>query len=255
MFPVLLKLNIFGFPLTIYTYGAMVSLGVLVSLTILVRMAEREKMNPDHIMDILIWVLLSGFAGARLVYIIVEWKTFLAAPVAVALSRSGFVFYGGLISGIIAAIWRIKKMKLNLWKTLDMFAIVVPLGHAFGRIGCFAFGCCYGRVAHSWLGVQFPKTCPAGASGIPVIPTQLIEASGLIILFMLLWLINRKKDFNGKVAAAYLVFYSIMRFIMEFFRGDDRGAIWFLSTSQIISIGFFIAGAILYYKLKAGKKI
>lgn len=249
MFPIIVK-----WPITIYTYGAMISIGVMVALFLLLKIAKRERINPDQIMDLIIWILILGFAGARIMYIVVEWDSFIASPLRVILSRSGFVFYGGVISGIFVAIWRIRRMGLDLWKTLDMIALVVPLAHAFGRIGCFCFGCCYGRECHSWLGIKFPISSPAGAGGVPVIPTQLISVVALVILFLVLWMIYKHKNIDGKVSGNYILLYSIMRFIIEIFRGDNRGGIWILSTSQIVSIGMFIAGIGILLKLRNRKE-
>ncbi len=230
-------------------------MGVLVSLFFLLKMSkgEKEKINADQVMDLVIWMLVLGFAGARILYIIVEWKMFIASPLRTIVSRSGFVFYGGVISGILAGMWRVKKMGLDFWKTMDMFAVALPLAHAFGRIGCFAFGCCYGRECHSWLGMKFPAGSPAGSGGVPVIPTQLISAAGLLILFAVLWGIYKNKNFDGKVSANYCLLYGIMRFIVEIFRGDDRGGILALSTSQVIGIMMAVFGITLLVKLKPKK--
>lgn len=248
MFPVLIR-----WPIAIYTYGFMISTGVLVSLFLILRMSKKEEISSDQIMDLIIWMLVAGFAGARVVYIIVEWKTFLAAPLRTIISRSGFVFYGGAITGMLITMWRINKMNLDRWKTLDLFAVVVPVAHAFGRLGCFAFGCCYGKECHSWLCMKFPASSPAGAAGVPVIPTQLISSAGLLILAFVLWRMYKNKKFDGLVAAGYCLFYGIMRFVIEIFRGDDRGGIWILSTSQIISIMMVIFGITLLVKLGSKK--
>ena len=250
MFPVVLK-----WPITIYTYGLMISAGVLVSLYILTRLGEKNGVNSDQIMELIIWVLITGFIGARILYIIVEWKMFLASPARTVLSRSGFVFYGGVITGIPVLVWRIKKLKLNLWKTLDMFSVVVPLAHAFGRVGCFAFGCCYGRETSSWIGMKFPAGSPAGVSGHPVIPTQLIEAALLVVLFGFLLLLYYRKKTDGVISVTYLIAYGIIRFFVEFFRNDDRGSIGIFSTSQFMSILIVVSAIFTYYIIKSKRKL
>jgi phosphatidylglycerol:prolipoprotein diacylglycerol transferase len=160
--------------------------------------------------------------------------------------RSGFVFYGGVICGIAALYLLSKKYKIKFALLADIIAIGVPLGHAFGRLGCFFYGCCYGRPSESFMGVLFPPDSPAGYLGAKVIPTQLISSFFLFLLFFLLLAFRKRKKFDGQIVLVYLILYSIFRFIIEFFRGDPRGSILFLSTSQLISL-ILIAISIFFW--------
>jgi phosphatidylglycerol:prolipoprotein diacylglycerol transferase len=134
-----------------------------------------------------------------------------------------------------------------------MVAVGIPLAHAFGRIGCFSYGCCYGRPTNSWIGILFPPDSPAGILGTKVIPTQLVEASFLFVLFFILKFLNTHKKFNGQIISVYLISYGIFRFVIEFFRADPRGNVFFLSISQFISI--ILIGLGIFLWLRHAKKI
>jgi len=125
---------------------------------------------------------------------------------------------------------------------------VVPLGHAFGRIGCFFYGCCYGRDSDAWCAVTFPAGSPSwhehGRRMVSVLPTQLFEAAALLALFaalMVLW--RRRGGRDGLILGAYMAGYAVIRFGMEYLRGDPRAAVGPFSISQTISIGLFLVGA------------
>jgi len=242
MFPELFKLG----PVTIYTYGVFVFLGVIASYLICKNQADKEGISGKIFSHIFFWTLVWGFLGARVVYILVEWRWFLSNPLSVILSRSGFVFYGGIISGILTLLILAKKYKINFLRVADIVALGIPLGHALGRIGCFCYGCCYGKPTDSSWGILFPLESPAGLLGAKVIPTQLISALFLFLIFFLLLIFKKYKRFDGQILLSYGIYYGIFRFIIEFYRGDLRGEIFSLSTSQfaalvsiIISIFFF----------------
>ena len=245
MYPVLLKFGSF----TIYTYGFFVFLGVLFGYFFCLKQAIRENINKGVFSDIIFWTLVFSFLGARIFYVFADFENFLLNPLEILLSRSGFVFYGGVVFGVIALYVLAKSHKINFFKLSDIIVSGVPLAHAFGRLGCFSYGCCYGRATDSFLGVLFPKDSPAGFAGVRVIPTQLIEAFSLFLLFAALIILKRKKKFDGQILAFYLIFYSIIRFIIEFFRGDPRGNVLFLSFSQFISVILMAFGIFLYFWL------
>ena len=244
MYPIIFK---FG-PLTIYTYGFFVFLGVLLGYFVSSREAERQGINKNVFSNIFFGVLLSGFIGARIFYILVEFKWFLKNPVSVIFSRSGFVFYGGIIIGLAALYLLLSKYSIKFLKIADILALGVPLSHSMGRIGCFFYGCCYGIPTESFLGVLFPLDSPAGFMGIKVLPIQLISAFFLFFIFCILLFLNKKRKFEGQILLYYLILYGIFRFNIEFFRGDFRGKFLGFSTSQYISIAFIITGIFLFHK-------
>ena len=258
MFPILFKLG----PITIYTYGAMVFLGVIAGYFVCKAGASKEGISTKVFSNIFFWAVIWGFIGARVVYILVEWEWFLSNPLSVILSRSGFVFYGGIISGILTLLTLAKKYKINLLRAADIGALGIPLGHALGRIGCFCYGCCYGKPTDSSWGILFPPESPAGLSGVKVIPTQLISALFLFLIFFLLLILKKYRGFDGQILLSYGICYGIFRFIIEFYRGDPRGEIFSLSTSQfaalvviIISIFFFFRWRNKAYLITQKKKV
>ncbi|MBU2102722.1 MAG: prolipoprotein diacylglyceryl transferase [Candidatus Omnitrophota bacterium] len=232
MHPILFTLG----PITIYTYGVCVFLGVVAGYGISLVMAKKAGIDTRAMADIIFWTIVVSFLGARVTYILVEFKAFLLDPVEILFSRSGFVFYGGLIFGLPGLYFFTKKHTLNFWKVADCLSLAIPVAHAFGRVGCFFYGCCYGRVTTSLVGIIFPEGSPAYCAGSRVIPTQLIEAASLILIFIVLMLARNILRVSGQLFLLYLALYAVVRFVIEIFRADSRGAIGFLSTSQAISI-------------------
>ena len=242
MHPILFTIG----PLTIYTYGFFVFLGVLCGYLVSSSLAKKDGIESNIFSNIIFWVIVFSFLGAKLLYLLIEWRYFLSQPLASL--RSGFVFYGGIVSGLAALYFLIRKYKIAFLKLADILAIGVTLGHAFGRLGCFTYGCCFGRPEQGWLGLLFPLDSPAGYSGLKVIPTQLIEAGFLVLLFFLLLRLRNRKRFSGQVFLSYLIIYGVFRFMIEFLRGDFRGSLFFLSTSQLISLVSLGLGFWFYYR-------
>jgi phosphatidylglycerol:prolipoprotein diacylglycerol transferase len=242
MWPILFKIG----PFTIYTYGFFVFLGVIVTYWLFLREGVREGIDKGKLSNLFFWSLVSAFLGARFLYIIVEWQSFLQHPLLLLFGRSGFVFYGGLLSGLAVFVIIIKKYRMGFLKVADIAALYIPLGHALGRLGCFSYGCCYGIPTDSWLGLRFPPNTPAGMVGTKVVPTQLISFFFLLIIFFLLEFMKKRKKRDGQILASYFFLYGIFRFIIEFFRGDPRGHIFFFSTSQFISLIFIIFSLFLW---------
>jgi phosphatidylglycerol:prolipoprotein diacylglycerol transferase len=160
--------------------------------------------------------------------------------------RSGLVYYGGLIGASLATIIYARRAKLVLWRLADVMAPSIPLGHAFGRVGCFMTGCCYGRPTDLPWAVHFPKE--HWTHGIGVHPVQLYESSLNLIFYALLALLYRKRKFDGQVFAVYLIGYSILRAFTETFRGDYTqhylGGV--LTPGQTVSAIIFVLGVALW---------
>jgi len=243
MHPILFKLG----PITIYTSGVFVVLGVLAGFLVSKIEAKKEGIPEQTYLIIAFWTFIFGFLGQRIVYALVEWRIFLNNPLSVVFSRSGFIFYRGIILAIFAIFILTKKFNISFLKFADIAAYGTPLGHALGRIGCFFYGCCYGKPTTSSIGILFPRESPAGLLGVKVIPTQLISAIFLLLLFFLLLFLKKKKKFNGQILLAYAFFYGIFRFIIEFYRGDPRGEVFSLSTSGFISLISVILSVFLYF--------
>lgn len=232
---------------SVHGYGLMIGIGFILALFLGEYRAKKKGMKEEAIIDLAIIAAVGGFLGAKILYIIVSFKEFLQNPLAV-IGSEGFVVYGGIISGVLCCMLYCKVKKL---KFLDYFDIVMPevaLAQAFGRIGCFLAGCCYGRETTSRFGVVFPEGGLAPA-GVKLIPTQLISSAGdfLIMIVLLLYYRKNKKDGTpGNVGFLYMLLYGVGRFLVEFLRNDNRGGAWMFSTSQWISMLIVAGGIVLY---------
>ncbi|TAL26025.1 MAG: prolipoprotein diacylglyceryl transferase [Nitrospirae bacterium] len=251
MHPVLIKIG----PLTIHTYGVMIAAGFILGLALAVRQARKQLIPAEKIVDLGFYMLLAAIIGSRLFFIIVNAGYYLKHPLDIfKIWEGGLVFYGGVILAIPTAIWFVKKKGLDLWETADIFAPSLAIAHAIGRLGCISAGCCHGREAHDlpWAITFSDPECLA-PTGIPLHPTQLYESAGEFLNFLILLILRRRQSFKGQLFWTYLLIYSIVRFTVEFFRGDEaRGfLIGNISVSQGISILLFlvaVAGLIILRK-------
>ncbi len=244
-------------PLTIHGYGLMIGIGIIAAYFTGEYRAKKAGLDSEQIFGLTIWSVIAGMAGAKLLYYLTEIKDIIADPSLLLDVGGGFVVYGGIIAGILAAVIYCRAKKLEFLKYLDICIPSVALAQGFGRVGCFMAGCCYGRETGSPLGVVFEGS-PFAPNGVNLIPTQTISSALDFLNFIALIIFAAKfKKADGQVVGLYLTFYSIGRFILEFFRGDiERGSVGILSTSQFISIFTCIAGiAILVVAgMRANKK-
>ncbi len=252
MHPVLWELP-WGSGLKLHSYGLMMALGFLGALAWIRRQSPREGLSVKEMTDLAFILILTAIAGSRLTYIIVEWRRYASDPMAIfRIWEGGLVFYGGLIACIGAAWAFLKKHRLSFWKVSDVFMPGVALGHALGRVGCFLAGCCYGRVCnpHAWYAVMFPEGQGSLAPpGLPLYPSQLMEAMAEFCIFVFLAYRSGKKAFDGQILLLYLILYSVLRIFLELFRGDgERGFVieGVLSTSQFLGVLLIVfAGIVL----------
>lgn len=250
MFPVLFHIG----PLTIHTYGLMVASGMLAGIFLAEYLNKKQGGDPGRIVDLSLIVILSGLLGARTLFIIINLSYYQSHPLEMVMVwKGGLVFFGGLIGGLIGLLVAILIYRMPLWRTLDIAAPGLTLGHALGRIGCFSAGCGYGRPTDLPWAVIFtnPRSLATGVLNIPVHPTQLYSTLALLLLTVfLVWKTSRRR-FDGQVAALYIIIYCIFRFSVEFLRADPRGGAdimgLFLSTSQIVSLVLLPLGLLFYF--------
>ena len=234
-------------PFILYGYGLMIAIGIVAAYIVAEYRARKMKMDYEHLAYIAIWCILGGFAAAKILFWITEWKSVMEDPgFLFDTLDDGFVVYGGIIGGILAGYIYAKVKKLNFLEYFDLVMPSIALAQGFGRIGCLLAGCCYGYETESALSITFTDSDFA-PNGVALIPTQIYSSLLNFVHFGILLFIAKRKKADGQVAAAYLVFYSVGRFILEFFRGDlERGNVGVLSTSQFIGIFTGIAGVILF---------
>ncbi len=231
---------------TVHGYGLMIGIGFMVAVLVgSWRCDHHLKLSGDDFSTLSILVLLFGFAGGKLLFIIVEFKSFLQSPLSV-LGSSGFVVYGGIISGVVTIFLFCRFKKASFLSYLDAIVPSVALNQAFGRLGCFMAGCCYGIPTTSRFGVVFPENSLAPA-GIPLIPTQLYSAAFDLLLAVMMIVLYKRFKRRGDVAVMYFGCYAVGRFIIEIFRNDERGTVGALSTSQFISILMLAFSIGLYF--------
>ncbi len=253
MFPRLFHIGNFNLP----TYGFLVALGVLIGLWISVRNAAKEGIDPDTAWNFGILVVLAGIVGAKILYIVNDWSRYSAHPADIFsfdTLQAGGVFSGGLIGAFAAAAWYIRKHGLPALGICDAFAPGLAMGHAIGRVGCFAAGCCWGKPTNHWWGVTFTNPLAASLVGTPLNqalqPTQLFESAvELALFFILMWIFKRKK-FDGQVFGSYLFLYGIARFLLEFIRDDPgRGEVFggIITGTQLISVCLVIGGGLIWW--------
>jgi phosphatidylglycerol:prolipoprotein diacylglycerol transferase len=251
MYPELFRIG--NFPIN--TYGVFLALAFLSAILITVRLAGREGLPRERIYDLSLWMLLASLIGSKVLMFLVEpeYREHPLQLLSLDFLRSGGVFYGGLIGAVLTGFFLMKRYELPWWKTADVCAPGIAIGNFFGRQGCFAAGCCWGKPTSLPWGVQFTERGHQ-ITGVPIDahlhPTQLYESfSMLLVFFFLLWLVKRKR-FDGQVILLYALLYSVIRFAIEFLRDDPRGDIMGLttltglSTSQLISIAV-AAGALV----------
>ena len=257
MYPELFRIG--DFPIT--TYGIFLAVGMLLALYVASKLAARDGLPRERIYDLGLWALLGGLLGSKILMFFVEENVQIFS---LDFLRSGGIYYGGLIGGFLTVVLLIRFYKLSFWKVADALVPGLALGQAFGRQGCFAAGCCWGKPTDWFWGVHFsekgheytgvPMYGPSGEE-LFLHPTQLIESFTMLAVFGLLVWLHRRKKFDGQVLIAYGIIYSIFRFSIEFIRDDPRGdlfgltTITGLSTSQLVSL-VVAASAIVFMVMR-----
>jgi phosphatidylglycerol:prolipoprotein diacylglycerol transferase len=264
--------------LPLHAYGLMIATGFVVGIALAQREARRVGQDAERLGDLAFIILVAALVGSRLYFIAVNasdyfganaWMTVggLRIPRLVALWEGGLVFYGGFLAAAAATWWYLRRHRMAFLPYADTLIPSLALGHFFGRLGCFAAGCCWGAVSHAhvpWL-TRFPPQSLAyqafsgranaaelltadRLSTVPIHPTQLYESLGELGLFLALALVVRpRKRFHGQVLATWLMAYAVLRSVVELFRGDvERGVVSGLGVGQWTSLVIFAAGVVVW---------
>ena len=267
MYPDLISIG----PLHLKTYGFCMALGFLAAWQVVAWLCRHTGRTSEPLSNLLVMLMVSGVVGSRIAYVIEHWKSeFAARPLSVIrIDQGGLMFYGGLILAVVCFFCWCFMHKERILPLSDILTAVIPLGHAFGRIGCFFYGCCYGRLSQSACAVTFPRGSPAwyeqlnmaqipstATASLPVLPTQLFEASAVLALFAVLVVLYRRFAMSrpGMVTGCYFVGYAVIRFGLEFLRGDPRAAVGPFSISQTISLILLFGGISLMAVAFSSKK-
>ena len=248
MYPILIE---FGF-FKIFTYGLLVATGFLVAILLASSRAEKEGLDSQKVLDLCFYVMVSALLGARLLYVIVEYRYFLDSPLEIfKFWKGGLVFYGGLILGVLISLWYLKRNQMPMWKTADLLAPSIALGQLIGRWGCFFAGCCYGKKTDVDWGITFTDPRSLAPLEISLHPTQVYLSLNAVFIFIFLMWLSKRKVFDGQILWSYGILYSIGRFAIEYFRGDDRGfpVEQVLSTSQFVGVFVFSFSAFMLLML------
>jgi phosphatidylglycerol---prolipoprotein diacylglyceryl transferase len=252
--PTLFTLPFGAHGVAVHSYGFAIALGFAAGVVLAAREARRVGLDAGRMLDLLFWILVSGVLGSRLTFVLLHAGDFVQlcrqgdclAPL--KLWQGGLVFYGGALVATGAVALFTRRHGWSFGQVADVLAPALALGHAFGRMGCFFAGCCFGKVCR--LGLSFPPgsvafdeltrtgVVPPSAAGTPPLHlTQLYEAGGELAIFFLLILTRRRQRFAGATALLYAVSYAVLRFVVELFRGDvGRGFVGPLSTAQVTSL-------------------
>lgn len=222
MHPILLQIGSF----TLYSYGVMVAMGTAVCMFYGLHLVYKDGLDPDKCTNVGVVTMLSGLLGCRLAFYIIEWEKLQYQPwyEFFFLWQGGLVFYGGIAVGLPVAIVMIRLYKLPMLKLMDIGGVIAPLGQAIGRIGCFMAGCCYGAPWESGVcAVTFTDPHSLAPRGVPLHPTQLYTSGALLLIFLIMLVIRKRRRFYGQVFFTYTLLHGIARMIIEQFRADFRG--------------------------------
>jgi phosphatidylglycerol:prolipoprotein diacylglycerol transferase len=260
MYRYLLKLG----PVTLYSYGAMLALAFIAGTFLAAFRAKKQSIDRNRIIDLSLVIVISSLIGARLLFVALNLRFYKNNPFDIfKIWEGGLVFYGGFIFAFVSVVVFLKKNKLSVWKVADIFSAPLALGMAIGRIGCFLNGCCYGKVSQSF-GVCFPaKDNPpafvqqvfeglipqTAFCSLAVLPTQLYESAACLLIFAALLASEKKKRFDGFSFWFFVLFYSLFRFIIEYFRYyDPNFVLGAITVSQAVSIFLFALALIALAK-------
>lgn len=232
---------------TLHTYGLLVATGFLVGIYVARHFARRFRMDGERIFNLAVYLALAAILGAKLFLVIQDWRYYFADPsslLSASFLQSAGIFYGGVIVALAVLALYVHRQHLRWLAVGDAVVPGVAIGHAIGRLGCFSAGCCWGKPTTLPWGVTFTNPYAHATVGvplhIPLQPTQLYEAGGEALIFLLLWKLAGRRAFEGQLTATYLLSYGILRFLVDFARAYEPQAMLFhgmLTDAQVISLG------------------
>ena len=242
MHPIICSLG----PIKIYSYGLMLVAAFFIATYLAERQAKKIGLDPEIVWNTAFIGTLAGIGGARIFYVLENLAFYLQRPLEIILlQHGGLSWFGGLIFGLLAGLYYLKKKKQPVYITLDLWAPYLALAQSIGRLGCFLNGCCFGKPS-AW-GIYFP------AHAEVLVPIQLYSSLILFLIFIALQLLQARPHRQGSIIYAYLLLYSIKRFIIEFFRMDNPHLLFGLTLFQFIAVIQFFFSLIKLFSLKTSK--
>jgi phosphatidylglycerol---prolipoprotein diacylglyceryl transferase len=244
--------------LTLYSYGVLAAMGYLAALLLAHHRASRMGLDPNRVWNLGIYGILVSLAGSKVWLILSEWDYFgahLRQIFTWSTVQSAGDYYGGMVGGVVFILVYTYVQKLSFWSVMDLLAAPIAIGHAIGRLGCFAAGCCYGKPTALDWGVTFTSPLAEKISGtplgVPLHPTQLYESGAEFLNFCLLLGLGAKRRLGGQIIGAYFMLYGVERGTVEFFRGDPGRTLLFherVSLMQLVSVALVLGGAFLWFR-------
>lgn len=239
-------------PFTVYSYGFMIAVGIVAGVVYMAMEGKREvALTFDQANALFLVIFVAALLGGKF-FLFLEDPARYAQHPGELLAGSGFVFYGSFLFAVPAMWWYFRKHRLPPFRMLDVMAVTTCVVHFFGRIGCFLAGCCHGSPTDSAFGVVFTDpACLAEPLNTPLFPTQLFEATWILMVMIFLLLLKRRRQFYGQLFFSYLLLYAVGRFFLEYFRGDAaRGFVadGYLSHGQVTALLVFLVVLFLYVK-------
>lgn len=261
----LLKLPLANTGIPVFGYGFMMFVGFTTATLLAAKRVRKVGLEPDIIWDLMMWLLLPGLLGARIVYLmqygdrVLDGKQGVQKLVAlIALWDGGIVFYGCIIGGVLGMLAFCRLRNINPLVLGDVIAPSLFVGEGFGRIGCLLYGCCFGAECSLPWAVRFPPDSitferlvargtipPDAVATVPLHPTQIYSSISAFLLAALLSWYFRHRPFDGAVLALAWILYPIVRYVLEIYRDDEPGRMGLdLTFSQLMSIGLVVSGII-----------
>jgi len=248
MFPILFRIGSFYLP----TYGVLVAIAFLTGLAITARLARRAGLPPEKITNLAVYCAIAGIVGAKLFMFLFDIGDYIRDPgqiFSMATLQAAGVFHGGFILALLFAYLYLDRQKLPILNTMDVFAPGIAIGQAIGRLGCFAAGCCWGKVCYLPWGVRFRSDAAAPVPlDKPLHPVQLYESAADLLIFFFLYSRFNRSHYSGQIIGLYLVLYSTARFIIEFFREHEQALVGPFSLTQWIALALFALGAFVLWR-------
>lgn len=243
MFPKLLNIG----PWILYTYGFSLLLAAASTITVADRLNNRKLLNRQDLVNLALLAALAGAFGSRLFAIVVGFRH--GSAISVNDLRAGGSLLGGILATLSAALVYAKINRLQPFPIFDLFAPGLAMGLSIARLGCLAAGCCYGKPTRYPWGITFSSPLARQLSGtplgIPLVPTQIIDALVQAVTFVVLLHLTSRQKFSGQIVATFLILCGVDRCLSGYLRGDLQSPLFThipLDTSQCVAVALSVVG-------------